>query len=259
MLCPKSQFRLKLLRHFVYIAYMDDAGSTGGNLADKNAPFQMVGAIIMKDEQFDVTELLVADIVDHSVPEELRPSFEFHASDMWAANKPFNNISRSEAEQAIIQSLEIVSGLEMPIVYGAIDKKKLSQELYSTANPLDMAFRSCVGHIEDWMRTYAPSELAVLIADDSDKGRYAMKNAFRQYRRKVRSSQHNRGKLEHLLDDMFFGDSADSLGIQLADVCNFVIERHLCGKKDTEHLYEFIKDRIFRSTILPSAIHHEYL
>lgn len=252
-MCIGSQInRTLLLRNFVYITYMDDSGSTGGNLADKKSPFQIVGAIIIGDEEFSVAESLLANIIDQTVAEEFRSSFEFHASDLWARNEPFEALSREQAESAIQQSLEIVQGLEIPVVYGAVDKKKLSEQLYSSASPLEMAFRKCVEHIEEWMSISAPNELAILIADDSDKGKREMKNAFRQYRRKVRSLQHNRGKLEHLLDDMFFGASSDSLGIQLADVCNFVIERHLCEKQDTEHLYQIIKDRIFRATTFPA-------
>jgi hypothetical protein len=252
-MCAESQInRILLLRNLVYITYMDDSGSTGRNLADKNSPFQIVGAIIIKDEQFDIAEWLLADIIERTVPEELRSSFEFHASHLWARNKPFESLTPEQAESAIKQSLEIVQGLEIPVVYGAVDKSKLSQQIYSSASPLEMAFRACLEHVEDWMRTSAPNELAILIADESDnKVKHEMKNAFRQYRRKVRSLQHNRGKLGHLVDDMFFGASADSLGIQLADVCNFVIERHLCEKQDTEHLYQIIKDCIFRAKTFP--------
>jgi hypothetical protein len=53
---------------------------------------------------------------------------------------------------------------------------------------------------------------------------------------------------------MFFGNSADSLGIQMADVCNFVIERHLMGKQDTEPLYEIIKDRLYQSAVVPTML-----
>jgi hypothetical protein len=51
---------------------MHDAGSTGGTRADKTAPFQLVGAVIMKDDQFDATEILLADILD-AVPFDLWP------------------------------------------------------------------------------------------------------------------------------------------------------------------------------------------
>jgi hypothetical protein len=46
---------------------------------------------------------------------------------------------------------------------------------------------------------------------------------------------------------MYFGDSAHSVGIQLADICTFLICRHLEGKEDTEYLYKGIEPHIFTS------------
>ena len=96
-MCAESQInRILLLRNLVYITYMDDSGSTGRNLADRTPPFRSL-AIIIKDEQFDIAEWLLADIIERTVPEELRSSFEFHASHLWARNKPFESLTPEQA------------------------------------------------------------------------------------------------------------------------------------------------------------------
>jgi hypothetical protein len=54
-----------------------------------------------------------------------------------------------------------------------------------------------------------------------------------------------------MVDDIYFGDSKDSLGIQIADMCGFIIRRHLSGKTDSEYLYDQIKDDIYLGKVAP--------
>ena len=172
----------------MYLAYLDDAGSTGGNLADKNAPFQIVGAVIFPDSVFEAIELLLASTIDDLVPEILRPSFEFHAADLWARNPPFDCLSKEAAEKLMYECVQTVRSLDLPIIYAAVNKKRLSEQIYSTANPIDIAFRLCVEGIEQWMCEHDANNMAILIADEGEaKAKNAIKNAFRLYRRKVRS------------------------------------------------------------------------
>jgi Protein of unknown function (DUF3800) len=51
-------------------------------------------------------------------------------------------------------------------------------------------------------------------------------------------------ELSNLIDDMYFGDSADSVGIQAVDMCAFLIRRHLAGKEDSEWLYKIIEPNV---------------
>ena len=55
------------LRRYVYLAYLDDSGSTGRNLADKECPFQIIGALLIGADEFDVTEILLSGIIDEFV------------------------------------------------------------------------------------------------------------------------------------------------------------------------------------------------
>ena len=48
-----------------------------------------------------------------------------------------------------------------------------------------------------------------------------------------------------------FGDSKYSIGIQLADICTFLIGRHLAGYEDTEHLYKQLSTSIFKGAVEP--------
>ena len=63
-----------------------------------------------------------------------------------------------------------------------------------------------------------------------------------------------RGLLAHIHDDMYFGDSAFSVGIQLADMCALLISRHLAGYGDSEELYQRIEKLVFKGIVEPNDI-----
>jgi hypothetical protein len=45
-------------------------------------------------------------------------------------------------------------------------------------------------------------------------------------------------------DDMYFGDSKFSIGIQIADLCSYFIAGHLEGDSEKEHFYKLIDPQI---------------
>jgi hypothetical protein len=107
--------------------------------------------------------------------------------------------------------------------------------------------------VEDWFAVNAPGELGLMICDDTQNKSHksAMQNAFHMLRSRMRSMASSRGKLAHLHDDMYFGDSKWSLGIQMADMCSFLIMRHLDGDSDTAEYYNMLAPRIVDHGIEP--------
>ena len=90
------------------------------------------------------------------------------------------------------------------------------------------------------------------MSDNGDKGvKEAMLKSFHLFRNRAISSPLVRGVLEHLHDDMYFGDSKFSKGIQLADICTLIIRRHLAGYEDTEDLYQELSRSIVKHSMEP--------
>jgi hypothetical protein len=56
--------------------------------------------------------------------------------------------------------------------------------------------------------------------------------------------------IRKISDDMYFGDSQYSIGIQLADLCSYFIARHLDGDAEIKGFYEMIDPHIvFRGLV----------
>jgi hypothetical protein len=237
----------------MYLVYADDSAS------DRN--LQVITAVLIEDKAWWGVETLAGFTIDEYVPEELRADFEFHATDLLHGNKPFENLSTGQGLTIMEGLISNVESMSLKIVYGSVDVKKLSESLYQSANPEIVAFRSCLLCIEDCLRDLSDGtphpdeqEFGLLIMDDTTNGhlKKQLQSSYREYRKKVLAWGGDRGKLGHLHDDMYFGSSSSSLGIQIADICGLLIQRHLMGKADTEPLYKLIAPYIVHSREEPS-------
>jgi hypothetical protein len=105
------------------------------------------------------------------------------------------------------------------------------------------------------MLRHVDRQIGMLICDDTkNQGvKTNLQKAFRAYRRRMKSEKHDCGMLGKLHDDMYFGDSSFSVGLQLADVVSFVVLRHLQGKEDTEFLFKQIERNIVFGKIEPES------
>lgn len=246
----------KLLRKFVYIAYTDDSGSTGRNLSDRQSPIQVITSVLVKEHYFDAVEYALAltsfSVID-MIPHERRESFEFHAADLFHGQNDFKKVAREKCHEVISVMLSEVSRLELPVIYGAANKVKLQTSHYGDAHPITVAFRVCAEELERWFDLHTDThERGLVIADDTRDldAKQAIKRSFRQYRRRLGPALNaERGLMAHFLDDMYFGDSSDSVGLQIADLCAFFVTRHLNHKEDTEYFFRMIEKNVHGRTV----------
>ncbi len=228
---------------FMYLSYVDDSGSTGDNLTDKQALFQVVGGPIISEQAYPATELLVSSWVEDFIPEDQWESFEFHACDMFHGNAPFKDLGQEKCHGLLQRALEWIRNSKIPVLYGAVDKTELDKQIYRTAQPLDIAFNLYLESLDKWFEKKidevvesfgkkgpTPAELdklpmGILIADDSGSRkdiRRTLELTYRRHRKRLPT----RADDDHFMtlwDDLYFGNSAHSLGIQLADICVYFI------------------------------------
>jgi uncharacterized protein DUF3800 len=194
---------------------------------------------------------------------------EFHAYELFNGEGAFKGIDERKRFSAIQVLLMSLRHYNIPFIYGAIDEKKLANSsyakgLFGTARPVSAAFRLCALGVEDWARKrhaqfdqgvaldYADNYL--LIADNTTD--QELKKQLQTSYKVLRSShpystpKPHDNRLWHSHDEMYFGDSVSCLGIQLADLCTYFMQRHLL-KRDKTH-----RDKAdeFFNLIKPSAI-----
>jgi hypothetical protein len=228
---------------FVYLAYLDDAGS------HKQSSIAMFGAVIVSPDSFgDLEGLHNAAIQQIIAVDEIEDKFhEFHASELYCGEGAFEGIEKAKRFDAIQVLLTAVQVKKLPYIYAAVDKDKLKKSPMGSANPIDVAFRLCLLGIEDWARSkhqqHGPNviqidykDMCLFIVDDTEEK--PLKNQLRGSYRSLRAARPYipplDNRLWHAHDDLYFGDSRDSVGIQIADLCNYFMWRHLLKKDDGE-------------------------
>jgi Protein of unknown function (DUF3800) len=234
----------------VYMIYMDD--SRHGKRK------QFLTALILKDLDFRAIEGFMGYIVYNHVAEEKRQDFEFHAAELFNGTPPFSDINTETALNIFEDCVSIIEHSKCALLYACVDLENLQSGIHGSSSPVDVAFRMLLPEIERWFVKNAPTELGILICDDTTdtKIKNQLHNSFSGKRHpavtsadfidgKFANVKEDRGELHHIHDAMYFGNSAHSRGIQLADVCGYIIKRHLCEQLETEHLYQRLEPAIF--------------
>lgn len=242
----------------MYLAYIDDSARK----AEKKHNLQVLSALVLKDEHFRQIEGAAGYTIEKIIPEGKLDEFEeFHAYQLYGGHGVFECVDQDARMTAITFLLRMISSVEIPIIYGAVDTSALRKQLYASASPIDICFRICAKGIEDWIATNDAKQFALLITDDfqQDKDlKLKLRQSFRDLRKPMRPPHYRVGEMpgmdnfSHIHDEMYFGNSKESVGLQMADLCTYFIGKHLQGGDDlAEGFYNIIKDRIVYSKIEP--------
>ena len=131
--------------------------------------------------------------------------------------------------------------------------RALSLSAFGGASPLDVAFRMCALGIEKQVARPGGEELCLFIMDDTKDARLKnqLKCSFSSLRKRFGPPTWNSGRLWSVRDDMYFGASKDSVGIQIADLCNYFVARKLKMNGGGHSFYDIFSDRVICSKIEP--------
>lgn len=239
-------------RVFVYLTYIDDSDTRA-----KQQQWQVLGAVLIPDSAFLMLELVASHVIHDLMTEERYEEFtEFHACELYGGYGVFEGIDQAKRFAAIEQMLQILGSRGCKVAFGAVNLEHLKTQPYASAVPLDIAFRMCVEGIESFFfrnieqvkngKDPEGGSDAIFIADVCDKAAKAtLQKSFRSMRERFRVAEKGLiSRFELIHDDIYFGDSRYSLGIQMADLCSYFIARQLAGDKETEHFYNMIEPLI---------------
>jgi Protein of unknown function (DUF3800) len=246
-------------RVFVHLAYLDDSDTK-----QKSIKIQVMSGVIIRDASFKMYDIAMRTIRDKLVPQDKLDQFaEFHAAELYGGYGVFEGIDQDVRFDAVRRLLGLLNVDNTAVVYGAVDIAETKRQVFGSADPLDVAFRICFQEINEWIvkeifTTSGDSEdeqiekwmsgLVLLIVDDCEKKhREMLQNSFRNLRHPLPSVRKNKSvgeRFVHFHDDVFFGDSRYSVGIQIADLCSYFIARHLQGDEEIAPFYNLILPHI---------------
>jgi hypothetical protein len=260
----------------VHIAYLDDSQQQGSVV--------IFGAVLIPHGNFGWAERMHSIAIEQLfTADEIEEKFqEFHAYELFKGEGAFKAIDEARRFDAISVLLMAITDYKLPFIYAAIDEKKLaksqaSRSLLETAHPLIPAFKMCVLGVEQWAQDQHSqgqqgivkvnyNDQYVLIADET-KDQELKKGLRKSYRllRAVRPYLRNaQNRLWHAHDAMYFGDSKESVGIQLADLCAYFVRRRLSraniqNKDEGDLFYDMFASQVICAKPEPEWTEHREL
>lgn len=238
----------------MFLGYIDDSADR------KHQKVEALAAVLLHDKKFQMLEHSLAITISNIIPEDRIDKFEeFKAWQLYGGYGIFEGVDQEVRFRAIRYLLGTISQQKIPVVYGAVDLSAIAKKSFASANPTDTAFRVCMPVISMVMAEQTEElgpenglEYALLIADNTDKDkRTLLRKTFRELRTQMRPPRWGTG-LWFIHDEMYFGDSKDSVGIQLADLACYFIRKHLENEDPAaEGFYNMFQDQIVYGKVAP--------
>jgi hypothetical protein len=241
-------------RVFVHLSYFDETGTDG------HSSVVMFGAVVVPAGKFGYLSAMHETAVQQILPVEKIDEFkEFHASELYRGSGIFEGVDEAKRFTAIKVLLTAVQIEKLAFIYAAIDRKKIAASPFGIMRPLHAAFHICLLGVEDWARAnhrkasigenviqidWNDTYLCILDDCDDKNLKSDFKKTYRNLRTKHPFVSSGKNRLWHAHDDMFFADSSDCLGIQIADLCNYFVRLHLEQIEEPQNFYEMIATRV---------------
>jgi len=218
-----------------------------------------MSAVVIRDSEFHDVEFAAGITLETLLPEDKWGAFkEFKTCELFGGYGVFQAIDQEWRHAAIKQVLRLLEDGRIAVVYGAVHLDQLRGSVYGSAIPKDICFRICASGVENYVmqnvETEPAQDMALIIMDECDPPlKRTLYETFRDMRRRVVPPDYGAGgRLYQLHDDMYFGDSRFSIGIQLADMCSYFIAKHLMGDDvSTQGFYSLIEPHIKYSEEYP--------
>lgn len=234
----------------VRLVYFDEAGTA----SEAQEPILVVAAVLIDaDKQWLRIEDHIAQIVQNLIPETDRESFHFHATKLFS--------ERSKGGWTVLEAyLNIFVRYELPIAWGGVRRSLIKQQMSPTIKPAKLlelqqgvAFLMCATMVEGWFTQHACDEVGMCIGERATTGTQEnLKTVFRHVRKEQLHALLPTTRFRHLIDAVSFRGRHESMGVQLADACNFFIKRHEMGKTDSEHFYKMLQPWIIPNVVFDS-------
>jgi len=230
----------------MYVAYFDESGN------DHRSPFFTVAGVLVRSGEhlnLEIHSAVVQDQLYRTIGEDSPPaSFEWKGSELFNRRGKFDPFTPEACIGAYRQFIELPGQSVAAAFVTSFEKQRLLESSCQSANMFSVGLTLCLPGVQRWMHENDPDNACVVVFDScSDKkDREALQESFQRVRGRVRPPEWQL-PWANIHDEMYFGDSAHSVGLQTADMFAYVLHRHDSGQNDPHaaELFAQVQPRIF--------------
>jgi Protein of unknown function (DUF3800) len=253
----------------VRVVYSDESGT------DEKQPITVVAAILLNmDSQWEPVERELSALkvalprrLLYGQSRELKGSLLFKG-----LRRKLHRVEPAKAAEALLRVLSVAVKNKVIVFYGAIDRAGRADWceehgilLGALQTEEEAAFSECLRRVDGFIHTVMPEERVLWIADRNGF-ELSLKKGLEFFqlmqRTDLETLTKSYGKVAHassfadlgldvsedrparVVDTIYFGDSHESLALQLANVCCSTIAQHLLGELDALPFYNLIRNQI---------------
>lgn len=235
--------------------YLDDSGSSGLNLDDKEQPLFVLGGVVIDDGHWKHID---GDIQKLKQKFGIQGRDEMHALDIANGKKAFSGWDFAKKQNFITECLQIISKNNIKTVYFKVIKanyKKYFENNFSKAHqkmvkipPYIIAYSYILQIAEQYLQEV--NDNGILIADEQDTQNIIANDTLKV----LRAISEPEIKINRVVEKSFFINSRDSNLLQLADIFAYYIKRYYeidlkemsdKSKDERERMFELIKNSIY--------------
>ncbi len=232
--------------------YLDESGISN---PDQEPYTVMAGAIIDPDHQWRALETYYRDLANTCFPNEDTYRFVFEAKHIWNGSNKFSREKWTFQQRIRLlhQLARVPKMFNIPITMAALKRSELRKivlQKYPNIKEHEIksieyteVFIESAMCVDYWIRKNAPTEVATLIAEDTPR----IKKNIRFLHEAYTNQETNRNDAfisSHIIDAVFYAKKKESILLQIADHCAFIIKRKLMGSTEFEPLYKEIYPQI---------------
>lgn len=225
----------------MFLAYVDDYGHTGLDLANPQQPIYMLFALLVSEEQWSTVEAslwaIITEVADKT-GQDLE-GFELHAKDFFnGRNRVYAALTFEEKTEYLNRIIRLIASLECKCIATYLHKPALqrsrerlaaekaagrptvSDRTMSSLFPHPLAFSRLLAEIDRFSKL-AQQNSIVVIDHQEEYVESRRLNTHSLYRHSVDLDS------TRILDMPFDGDGRYNMMLQIADVLGYAFGRHL--------------------------------
>jgi Protein of unknown function (DUF3800) len=249
----------------VKLVYIDEAGIS----SFAHEPHLVVAAVIINpDTQWRNLERYYSDLAEELFPEPDYSTVEyynrdlyrfvFHAKDIWHGSGAFprKNWSKSERLKVLARLAQVPRLFNLRVAVGIVDREQYKKAILKEipkSKPANIqimthvfAFVAAVQDVDLELSKNAPDEVAILIAEDTQKVKSTIKWIHEGYTYPFDDGEDETDgfSTKRIVDTVHFAKKQDSLLLQVADHCAFIVKRKAMKCAEISPFFAQIKPQL---------------
>lgn len=220
----------------MYLMYLDESGSTGLDLDNKNQPYFVLAGVCVKDSKWH-------EINDYFEQEKIKiysdfRNIEIHTNELFNSNpkSPFYRNPWQDNLNTLEKLGDLICSLDIKLSYAIVNKKVYKKHFGNNivVDPYLYSFAVVYENYNKYLKKH--NDYGIIFCDELKKMEQSLEILY------PRLKEDNR----NIIEKTFYLNSRKNNFIQIADICSFYINKFNCIMAKSSTMDKYKTSHCFR-------------